>query len=99
MKILRSLEFELGGKLIIQNISCYWHYVDKMDLGDVANKEQFFEIVINELKRFGVKYQKPKKKKHILVSIPLFCSLFININIIFCISRKNHTEKAFFVHI
>ncbi|KAM7359856.1 uncharacterized protein ACRADG_001872 isoform 2-T2 [Cochliomyia hominivorax] len=36
-----------------------------MDLNDVRNKELFSSIVINELKIFGVKYQKTKKKKHV----------------------------------
>ncbi|XP_046804540.1 uncharacterized protein LOC111689385 isoform X2 [Lucilia cuprina] len=36
-----------------------------MDISDIRNKDEFSEIVISELKAFGVKYQKEKKKKDI----------------------------------
>ncbi|XP_065371031.1 uncharacterized protein LOC135963184 isoform X2 [Calliphora vicina] len=34
-----------------------------MNISDITNKDEFSAIIINELKTFGVKYQKEKKKK------------------------------------
>ncbi|KAI8116915.1 hypothetical protein FF38_02963 [Lucilia cuprina] len=36
-----------------------------MNISDIRNQDEFSEIVISELKTFGVKYQKEKKKKDI----------------------------------
>lgn len=40
-----------------------------MNIIDITNKDEFSAIIINELKAFGVKYQKEKKKK---IQVKLF---------------------------